>query len=207
MNLNVQTREVTGKKVRFLRRKGLIPVVVYGKSLEQPLHLTCDRVEFIKLYKKIWVSTPMTLKGDGIEQMVLINDMQLDPVSDTLLHVDFIAIKKWEKVSTEVALVLDGEAPIEKTGEYAIQLLKDVINIEAIPSKLPKEILVDVSGITESDTVIQVSDLKLSDGVELQEDGDQALVIVNRLGGAEVEEEEEEVNPAGEEPKEEEKEE
>lgn len=205
MNLKVQNREVTGKKVRFLRREGLIPVVVYGKSLSEPLHLTCDRIEFIKLYKKIGVSTPLTLKGDGVEQMVLINDMQLDPVSDMLLHVDFIAIKKGEKVSTEVAVILDGEAPIEKTGEYAIQLLKDTINIEAIPSKLPKEIIVDISKIENADTVIHISDLTLADGVELQEDAEQALVTVSKLGGGATEEEEVEVNPAGEEPVEEEK--
>ncbi|PID34961.1 MAG: 50S ribosomal protein L25 [candidate division SR1 bacterium] len=206
MKLKVQNRDVLGKKVKKLRKEGLIPLVVYGKSIEAPLHLTCDRVEFIKLYKKVGVSTPITLEGDGIEQMVLINDMQLDPVSDILLHVDFIAIKKGEKVSTEVNIVLTGEAPIEKNGEYQIQLLKDTIEVEAIPSKLPKEITVDISNIDDAASTIHLSDIKMPTGVELISDADQALITVSKLGGS-GDESEEDVNPAGEEQTEESKEE
>ncbi len=206
MKLKVQNRDVLGKKVKKLRKEGLIPLVVYGKSIEAPLHLTCDRVEFIKLYKKVGVSTPITLEGDGIEQMVLINDMQLDPVSDILLHVDFIAIKKGEKVSTEVNIVLTGEAPIEKNGEYQIQLLKDTIEVEAIPSKLPKEITVDISNIDDAASTIHLSDIKMPTGVELISDADQALITVSKLWGS-GDESEEDVNPAGEEQTEESKEE
>ncbi len=193
MKLKVQNREVLGKKVKNLRREGLIPLVVYGKSIDAPLHLMCDRIEFVKLYKKVGVSTPITLEGDGIEQMVLINDMQLDPVSDMLIHVDFIAIKKWEKVSTEVSVVLTGESILEKDGGYQIQLLRDTIEIEAIPSKLPKEILVDISEIKDVNDTIHLADLKLPSGVELLSDADQALVTVTQLGTEPEEVEEEEV--------------
>ncbi len=201
MKLKVQNREVLGKKVKNLRREGLIPVVVYGKSLEQPLHLTCDRVEFVKLYKNVGTSTPITLEGDGIDQMVLIYDLQLDPVSDMLMHVDFIALKKGQKVSTDVQVVLEGEAPVEKAGEYQLQLLKDTISIEAIPSKLPKEFVVDVSTIADPSDTIHLGDVAMPEGVELLDDPELTLLTVVQLGGEE--EPEEEVNPAGEEPTEE----
>lgn len=196
MKLKIQKRDVLGKKVKNLRKQGLVPLVVYGKSLSNPLHLMCDRIEFVKMYKKVGTSTPITLEWDGIKQMVLIYDMQLDPVSDMLTHIDFIAIQKWQKVSTDVSVVLVGEAPIEKEGEWQVQLLKDTIEIEAVPSNLPKEFQIDISEIKDSNDTIHLGDVKMPEWVELLEDPDQTVVTVVQLWWEE-EEEEQLVNAAG----------
>ncbi len=104
--------------MKALRARGFIPAVVYGKHLQKPLSIVCNKNDFIKKYKEAGYSTPLTLEGtlEGkkIDQLVLIQDIQLDPVSDVALHVDFLAIQADEKVTTEVPIKMTGESPIEK---------------------------------------------------------------------------------------------
>lgn len=145
MELAITTRELTGKKVASLRTQGLVPAVVYGKHLKAPIHITFDKNEFIKLYKVGGSSVALTLKGDKVNELALIQDIQLDPVTDYVLHVDFHAVKSDEKVTTSVPVVLVGISPIEKVGEGRVQLVKDTVEVEAFPQDLPKEIVFDIS--------------------------------------------------------------
>jgi large subunit ribosomal protein L25 len=87
---------------------------MYGKHLDQPVSITCNKNDFIKKYKEAGYSTPLTITGDGLDQLVLIHDIQVDPVTDVLMHIDFLAIKADEKVTTEVPVKMIGESPIEK---------------------------------------------------------------------------------------------
>lgn len=107
--------------------------------------------------------------------------MQLDPVSDVVLHVDFLAVNKNEKVTTEVPVKLFGESSIEKLGEGKIQLLKDFIEVEAFPQDLPHDVQIDVSVIEKMDDTIFVRDIKLSDKVTILDDLEQPLVTVLKL--------------------------
>jgi len=111
----------------------------------------------------------------------------LDPVSDVLLHVDFLAVKSDEKVTTEVAIKLIGESPIEKLGEGKIQLVKDFIEVEAFPQDLPHDITIDISTIQNINDAVFVKDLKVSDKVEILDDAEQVLVTVVTMAEEEVE--------------------
>lgn len=111
----------------------------------------------------------------------------MDPVSDVLLHVDFLAVKSDEKVTTEVAIKLIGESPIEKLGEGKIQLVKDFIEVEAFPQDLPHDITIDISTIQNINDAIFVKDLKVSDKVEILDDAEQVLVTVVTMAEEEVE--------------------
>lgn len=130
----------------------------------------------------------MTLEGDKINQLVLIQDIQVDPVSDMLMHVDFLAIKADEKVKTEVPLKITGESPIEKLGEGKIQLVKDFIEVEAFPQDLPHDITIDISVIQTINDAIFIKDLKVSDKIEILDDPEQVLVTVVTMTEEEVEE-------------------
>ncbi len=176
MELTVTSRQ--DKKPQALRKEGLIPAIIYGKHLKTPLAIACKRNDLIKKYKEAGYSTPLTIDGDGIDQLVLIQDIQVDPVSDELIHVDFLAINKDEKVTTEIPLKLVGESSIEKLGEGKIQLLKDFIEVEALPQDLPHDITIDISTIQSMHDVIVVGDLKISDKVRVLDDPEQALVTV-----------------------------
>jgi len=174
MKLTVTVRQ--DKKAKDIRKEGLVPCVIYGKHLEAPLVVSCQKNEFIKKYKEVGYATPLTLESDTINQLVLIQDIQLDPVSNELMHVDFLAIKADEKVTTEIPIVLTGESPLEKSGDGRVQLVKDFVEVEALPQDLPHDITVDVSVIETMNDTIFVKDLKVSDKVTILDDPEQAIV-------------------------------
>ena len=186
MELQVQKREPG--KVKQLLKKGIVPGVVYGKHLEQPILVKFNKNAFIKLYKEAGSSTPITLKWDDFEQLVLIHDYQLDPVKDTLIHADFLALKKGEKVKAMVPVVIEWVENLQKQW-LEVNIVKDEIEVEAIPSKLPHEIKIDVSNLSDGEN-ITVGDIKLWDGVEIITSADEAIVVVyNPSAGVKDEEE------------------
>jgi len=187
MELQVQKREPG--KVKPLLKKGIVPGIVYGKHLDEPVMVKFNKNDFIKIYKQAGTSTPITLTGD-IEQLVLIHDYQLDPVKDTLIHADFLALKKWEKVKAMVPVVVEGIEKLQKQG-LEVNIVKDEIEVEAIPSKLPHEIKIDVSELQDGEN-ISVADLKLDEEVEIITPAEEAIVVVyNPSAGSEEEETEE----------------
>lgn len=187
MKLNVQTRQ--GEKAKILRREGNVPCIVYGKHLSAPISVICNKNDFIRKFKQAGYSTALSLEGKGIDELVLVQEIQQDPVSDVVLHIDFLAVKKDEKVTTEVPVVLEGESPVEKLGDGKIQLVKDFVQVEAFPQDLPHDIKIDISTILTTNDTIFVKDLKLSDKVTIVDDKDQPLITVVTLS-EEVEEEE-----------------
>lgn len=188
MELTIAQRDVTGKKVKALRKASLIPAIVYGRHLEKPLMISCDKNAFIKIYKAGGSSTAITLKGENMKELALVQDIQLDPINDYVLHVDFHAVKADEKVTVSVPVILTGLAPIEKLGEGRVQLVKDTIEVEAFPQDLPHDITIDISSIATLNDVIFVSDLVVSSKVQILTDGEQAVLTVVSLSD-EVEEE------------------
>lgn len=179
MTLKVHVR--SWEKAVSLRKEGNIPAIVYGKHLTTPISIYCNKNEFIKQFKAAGYSTALTIKGGDVEELVLVHDFQLDPVTDIVLHVDFLAVSKTEKVTTEVPVVLFGESLIEKTGEGKIQLIKDFVEVEAFPQDLPHDIKIDISEIKTVNDTIFVRDLKFSSKVIVKDDLDQPIITVASL--------------------------
>ena len=194
MELKVQKREPG--KVKKLLKEGYVPGVVYGKHIEQPILVKFKKTDFIKLYKEAGTSTPITLKWDNFEQLALIHDYQLEPVKDMLIHVDFLGVKAWEKVVATVPVVVEWVEKLQKQW-LEINLVTDEVEVEAIPSKLPHEIKIDVSELKDGDN-ITVGDLKLWDDVEIKSDAEEVIVTVYNPSEQTEEETTEEVNEAGE---------
>jgi large subunit ribosomal protein L25 len=196
MELTIQSRDITGKKVQALRKASLIPAVIYGKHLAAPIKISCDKNAFIKAYKQGGSATAINLKGDGIKELALVQDVQLDPVNDYVLHIDFHAVKADEKVSVEVPVILTGSSSVEKLGEGKVQLVKDTVEVEAFPQDLPHDITIDISNIESINDVIFVKDITVSSKVTVLTDPEQALVTVVVIED-EVESSDENVDPAG----------
>ncbi len=178
MELKVTSRVVWWKLLKKFRKLDQLPAVVYAKHIASPINLFCRRQDFVKLYKYTGRSTPVTLKWDWVDEMVLVHDIQIDPVTNLVLHVDFLWIKKGEKVTTEVPLVIQWVAPITKLGDARLQQVKDSVHVEAKPADLPHELFVDVSTLSDMNDVIFVKDLVLPSGVEMKDDGDLAVVTI-----------------------------
>ncbi len=189
MKLNVQIRTVKGKKVKNLRKENLIPGVVYWKNIENTVMVKFDKQEFLKLYRTVWTSTPITLKWEWLDQMVLVHDYQVDPVTNYLLHVDFLALTKWEKVTASVSIVLEWIAPIEKSWDWRIQQVKNEVEVEAMPKDLPHDIKVDISWFESLNDIVFIKDLKLPKWVSVLDDEDIPVVTVIENKDVVVEEE------------------
>lgn len=190
MKLKVSHRELKSKKLKDLRKDWYVPWIVYGKYLEEPIMITCLKNDFLKIYKQAGYSTPITLSWEKIDQMVLIQDISQNPVTDMVIHVDFLAINKDEKVITEVPVILTGESEIEKLSLWKIQLIKDSVNVEALPKDLPHNITVDISVIKTLNDVIFIKDLIVDKSVKVMDDLDQAIITVFALQDFAKEEEE-----------------
>ena len=174
----VRARDITGKKVKRLRRDGVLPGVVFGLHKDSA-NVQVDLREFEKGYRRWGNTTLVTLEGltDG-EQPALIHDVTRSTLNGQLLHVDFLRVSLTEKVHADVPIHFVGESPAVKGGAVLVHA-KSEIGVEAFPQDIPHAIEVDISGLLEIDDSIYVRDLKVdTTKVEIQDDGDDLLVRV-----------------------------
>ena len=111
----------------------------------------------------------------------MIHKVDTNPVTDGLIHVDFLAVKADEKVRASVSIVMVGISPAEKDGIGKIQLVKDHVIVEALPRELPHNIEVDISTLATLQDGIFVSDLNIDKKVTIIDDADMPVVAVVAL--------------------------
>src|SRR4030066_1670631 len=97
--LDAQVRTQTGKKVKFLRKEGYIPAIIYGRDIDT-LPISLNKRETTLLFNKISGSTILTIHVDGKEHATLVREVQRDYIKNELLHVDFQAVSLKEKLRT-----------------------------------------------------------------------------------------------------------
>ena len=179
MKLSVKKRDIHGKKVKNLRAQGLVPAVIYGKHVKAE-SISCVKNDLLKVYRACWYSTPVELTGD-VDHLVLINSLQLDPVSDEIISADFLAVSRTEKVAAKIPVVTFGESQLEKLNEGKIMLIKDEVEVEAFPQDLPSKFEVDISVLETVNDVFFVKDLKVSNKVTILDDPELPILTVSVL--------------------------
>lgn len=191
LNLEVSTREVLGKKTRFLRREGITPTHLFGHNIKS-LALECPTVELERTIAQASTTRLINLHIDKSEpKMVLIREIQRDPISGLLLHIDFYQVRMEEKMTAEIPIVLVGEAPaLKDKGRILTQPISH-LSVECLPHKLPSLVEVDISPLIEMGNAIHVSDLVLGPDVTVTTDPEQLVVKVGEVAAAKAEEEEE----------------
>ena len=187
MKLSVKNRDIFGKKVKNLRAQGLIPAVIYGKHIEAQ-SVSCVKNDLLKIYRTAWYSTPIELTGD-VNHLVLINSLQLDPVSDEIISADFLAVSRTEKVSAKIPVVTFWESQLEKLNEGKIMQIRDEVEVEALPQDLPSKFEIDISVLQTVNDVFFVKDLQVSDKVTVLDDPELAILTVSVLSDEEPTEE------------------
>ena len=184
MKLQATLRTVVGKQVNAYRIKNQIPAVIYGKHLSNPINIFFDKNSFLKIYKEAGKSLPIEVIGDGINELVLIHEISVHPVTTMLSHVDFLGVKKGEAVHAEVELKFIGESAAEKNKLGRVEELLSSVHVFADPTKLPKCIEVDLSVLETAHDVIFIKDIKAPAGVKIDNDPSQAVVTVIDLHNA-----------------------
>jgi large subunit ribosomal protein L25 len=196
IELAAQKRELLGKKVRFLRRKGITPVSFYGHGLESSA-LQIETSALRKALAKAGKTSLVSLKIGSSKrpQMAIVREIQRDPVKGELLHVDFYQVRMDQKLKIEVPLVLTGKAPAVK--EFAGILVQEMstIEVECLPANMPHSIEADISGLAQLDQALHVKDLHVGDGVAIIADPGK---VVAKVARARIEVVEEVAAPAAE---------
>ncbi|OGY28313.1 MAG: hypothetical protein A3F33_00420 [Candidatus Woykebacteria bacterium RIFCSPHIGHO2_12_FULL_43_10] len=178
IKLEAQERTVLGKQVKRLRREGLIPANIFGKDVKSE-SIQLKAVDFLKAWKKAGETTLIELSiGETKSKPVFVRGMHRDPKSNKILHADFQQVNLKEKITAMVPLILDGEAPIEKSGEGLILQTLSEVEVEALPTEVPHEIKVGISALTEVGQTIQVKDLPVPSGAEIKTDPEASVVSV-----------------------------
>jgi len=161
ITLKSKTREITGKAVSELRKRGIMPAVLYGHAVK-PVNLEVDYAVFEKVFQKAGESTLVDLIVDDKQPVkVLIQDYQLEPRTSRLSHVDFHQVRMDEKLRTEIVLKFIGEAPIVKEQSGVLVTNIHEIEVECLPTALVHEIEVDITTLKTFEDVIHVSDLAI----------------------------------------------
>ncbi len=185
-------REVIGKKVKVLRRDGVLPAVVYGHNIE-PISISLSYRDASKTLDSISPSALIVLDIDGEKHYTLVRDKQRNPVRRTIIHVDFQAVSLTETVRADVNINLIGEAPAIETDLGVLVPSLEQLSIESLATNLPDRLEVDISGLTEIGDSILVRDLTAPEGVEILNDPEDVVVVIIAQAAEEVEEEEEEL--------------
>lgn len=169
-SLSAKIRKVTGKGVKNLRKQNLVPAVIYGKDVKAE-NLSVEYLPFTKLYKEAGESTLVDLKIDEQAPVkVLVQEVQMNPLTGKFVHVDFRQVKMTEKIKAEALLKFIGESPaIKELGGTLVRSF-DKIEIECLPQDLIHEIEVDISTLKTFEDRIQIKDLKIPAGVKVLSD-------------------------------------
>jgi len=232
LSISAKIRKELGKKVKSLRKMGVLPAVLYGHKIKN-LNLELDLKEFEKIYKeagessliklevknqksktelpkeaKVKKRTESSLTVD--EFLVLIHDIQFDHLTQKLIHIDFYQPELKEEVEVTVPLIFEGEAPAVK--DLGGTLVKNIseVEVKALPQNLPHEIKVDIGNLKTFEDNILIKDLIVLKEVKILKGPEEIVAKVTQPEKVEeelekpVEEKVEEVEKVEKKPKEEE---
>ncbi len=203
LSLSAKVREKIGKKVKSLRKEGILPAVLYGPKVTN-LNLEVDLKEFEKIYKETGESSMLKLKitpkkslrdltgqedqeEKSGENLVLIKALSRDPLTDKFLHVDFYQPSLKKEIEATIPLIFEGEAPAVK--ELGGTLVKDIseIRIKALPQDLPKEIKVSIEKLKTFHDHILIKDIEIPRGIKVLRGQEEIVASVSPLSKIEEE--------------------
>lgn len=183
--LDVQLRDILGKKVKHLRQQGLLPATIYGKGIE-PISVQINERDFNVAYRKTGRTSLIDLNIPGrTMQSAFVHAVQRHPVTRTIIHADFRVVDLRQPVTVEVPVLLVGESPLVRSNDALLTHGVTTLQVRALPDNLPQHIEVDISGLDSFDVSIYVRDLPPHDQYTIMGDGDGLLATLTQLRATE----------------------
>lgn len=177
LTLAAKTRKDFGKKVKNLRKKGIIPAVLYGPKVEN-LPLEVDLKEFEKIYQTAGESSLVQLSVGQKKFSVLIHTVEIDALSQKPIHVDFYQPKLDEEITVTIPLVFEGEPlAVKDLGGTLVRNIHEV-EVRALPQNLPHEIKVNIEKLKTFEDNILIKDLVLPKEVKILKEPEEIVVLV-----------------------------
>ena len=190
-SVKLSARTIVGKKVALLRRKGIVPVHVYGTQA-QSISAQIEDQTLIRLLLEIGSNIPVSVEVEGQDgaDICFVREVQRHPVKESILHVDFLRVDVSQTITAQVPVVFEGTAPgITQMGGVLLQNFQSLL-VEALPMEIPAAFNIDISGLIDFEVTIQVSDVESPENVSILNDPD-ALVVRVTAPRIEIVEEEE----------------
>jgi large subunit ribosomal protein L25 len=193
--IQAEKRTVKGKKVSNLRREGILPGIIYGKigkKFMDPIMVQMDLHTSSQIIKTLTQSSLVQIEVEGKQYPVVLREIQKDIIYGTLRHVDFMALDLSQKLQTSVPIELVGEAPAASNLAFVVVTGISELEIECLPQDMPERIEVDAGSLVDTDSIILVKDLTLSDDIQILTPEDEMIAGVTYVVIEEEPEEEEE---------------
>lgn len=178
ITLNLESRTVTGKAVRQLRNKGILPAVIHDHG-KNSIVVMAPYVDIAKAYQQAGKHHPVSLTAGSKKYMALIKTVEYDPKKNRLRHVVFGAVKANEKVTAEVPVQLvydegNESSPAERAGLVVLSQL-DTVEVEALPKNLPDVLQVSGEKLLEVGDQLTVADIVAPDDVTIKTEPEQVI--------------------------------
>lgn len=172
-------------KLAGVRKEGLVPAVYYGKK-ESSTPVSVNARDFKKIWKEVGETTTFELETPKGVVDAMIYYVQLDPIKNEPLHIDFYVVEKGQKVEVEVPLEFIGVSPAVKDLNGILVKVLHEITVEGEPKNIPHEIEIDISVLATLEDQILAKDIVLPKGVELVIEPEEVVAAISE---AEAEEE------------------
>ena len=168
LTLTLQTREALGRKVKALRRGGIVPVHLYGPNIASQ-SLQCESRELIKVLAQAGRNNPVTItvQGENEEHLAFVREIQWNPIRGDLFHVDFLRAELTQRVAAEVPVVMVGDSPGARQAMGTVVQQLRTVNVVALPLEMPSQLTLDLSTLTEPDGVLRAGDASLPERATL----------------------------------------
>lgn len=186
LSLSAKIRKELGKKVKVLKKKGILPGVLYGPKIEsQPLEV--DLKDFEKAFKEAGESSLISLNLGSKKHLVMIHAIEIDPLTQKPIHVDFYQPRLDQEITVPIPLTFEGEAAAVK--DLGGTLVKNIheVEVRALPEKLPHEIKVNIEKLKTFEDNILIKDLEIPEGVKILKEPTEIVSLV--VPAAKIEEE------------------
>ena len=190
-SVKLSARTIVGKKVALLRRKGIVPVHVYGTQAES-ISAQIEDQTLNRLLLEVGSNIPVSVEVEGQvgADICFVREVQRHPVKESILHVDFLRVDVSQTITAQVPVVFEGTAPgITQMGGVLLQNFQSLL-VEALPMEIPAAFNIDISGLIDFEVTIQVSDVESPENVSILNDPDALVVRVTPPRIEIVEEEE-----------------
>jgi large subunit ribosomal protein L25 len=185
--LTIRKRDGIGKgPAKRLRRSGQVPATLYGGA--SPLNIAVAPKDILRLIHGHEGSTQLfrvTFEGTKDGKMAIIRDMQFDPVSEDLIHVDLQEVAMDRAIQVSVAIHHVGESVGVKDSQGILEMVLREVRVSCLPGNIPEHLEADVTNLKIHD-VLTVKDLKVPEGVRILNDPNQAVVTVAPPAAEEV---------------------
>lgn len=168
-NLTLEKRELTGKKTKELRAKGLIPSVIYGGK--EPILAASEYVATEKVLRVAGYHSPIDLDIAGKSQLAIVKDVHIDPVSRKIINIEFQAVSadKAVEATTPIVIVNFEASEASKLYHFAMTQSLEEIDVKAKPADLPKSLEIDASALKGVDDKLTITNITLPKGVEFSD--------------------------------------